>query len=283
MSGKKETTTTQQATQDPWGPVQPLLKDLLGQLQPQIMNTGATANENLALDKLTGIAQKPNQYAGDMNGLLANLFKGGGIGETAPMVKDAYGMLSSRLDPTARGDFVDPTSNPYLQKIVGRTQDDIRNQTAQQFAGAGRSFSGAHLNALGTGIGKATQDLYYNDYNAERARQSDAIKTMFGGANTAAGTLENIAGGKLGAQLQAPGLLNQVSGLETQPWGKLLEVEALRRGLPLQNMGMLASLLFPMAQLGKQTQGTGTQTTTGDPWENIFKGVGMGSKLLFGI
>ena len=106
---------------------------------------------------------------------------------------------------------------------------------------------------------------------------------MYGAGLGTSGALESMAGGKLGAQLQAPGLLNQVEGLEAQPWGKLLEVEAMKRGIPLQNLGMLASLLYPAAQLGKETTGTAKQTTETDPWSNLFKGFGFGSKLLFGI
>ncbi len=273
MPGKSDTTVNQQSKTEPWAPTQPALQEMINKLQPQIANTGLTGTESTALDKLGTAAAVPSQYTGDMQGLLANLFKGGGIGETSGMVKDAYGTLQKNMNPTASGDFLDPTQNKYLQSIVGRTTDDIRNNVAGQFAGAGRSFSGAHLGALGTGIGKATQDLYYNDYNAERARQADANKTLFTGATTASGALESMAGGKLGAQMQAPGLLGQVDKLGTDPYMKQLEVEAMRRGIPLQNMGMLASLLLPIASLGKQQTGTSTSSTETDPWQNIFKGL----------
>jgi hypothetical protein len=62
-----------------------------------------------------------------------------------------------------------------------------------------------------------------------------------------------------------------------------LQAEAARRGIPIQNLADLNSLILPIAQTGRQGTSTGTQTqqTESNPWQTAVGGL-LGGAGLFG-
>lgn len=168
--GGGSTTTTQKA--DPWVGLQPSLTQLYSGALDQYKTGGPTyypgstvapSNWNIdhALDWGTGLAS-----------------------QGAPSVQSALDQNTA----TARGDYLN--SNPYLDQMYKSATDPMveqfKNATApgiaSQFSMAGRMGSGAHDQAMGTaetalgrGLGTASADIYGGNYQAERARQQQAI------------------------------------------------------------------------------------------------------------
>src|SRR3990167_4504211 len=282
-SSKQTTATDQYQDTGPWRPTQDLLKQLLGNAQGLFGQANTSNAERNALTRLQGNIKYTNEYMPQMRGLLKDMFAGGGMGEGAAGIRSSWDTANTALTPIARGDFVDPTSNPYLQGILGKTQNDIYNRIGSSFAGAGRSFSGAHMNALGTGIGDATNSLYYNAYSGERDRQSNAIRDLIsGGLGTYAG-LDASAGNVLGARTHGANFAPPVTGMRDDPYLKQLELERMRRGLPLQNLGMLRDFILPIAGMGSTGHSATNSTTTSssNPWQTAIGGA-LGGLGLFG-
>jgi hypothetical protein len=167
-----------------------------------------------------------------------------------------------------------------LQQIIAKTQGDIRNQIGAQFAGAGRSFSGAHMKALGSGIGDATNQLYYNAYGDERDRQANAIRDLLSGSVGAASGLDQTLGAQLAARQAGAQFAPTVTGMRDDPYLKRLELAQMKRGLPLQNLGMLRDFVLPIAGMGSEGAGEshGWSTTTTSQQQSPFQQI-MGAAL----
>jgi hypothetical protein len=251
MSGKS--TSNQQSASSsavkPYEPTIPLINDILGQIKPQIGNTGITGAET---DALGGLLSN----AGNFASLGADLL-GGGTDRTG-MVQGAYDELRAGLTPYTTMD-TNPYSNEAFQKATSFLTDDIENRIKSAYAGAGYSpvRSGDYAKTLGEGVARGVAPTWLQAYNDNEARKMGAITGLYDAGNTSAGVLSGLD------QLS---LNNKLTGLDLadQPYKRALEVEAMRRGIPLSNLAQIESLVVPMAQLGQQTtsqgQVTGSQT-----------------------
>lgn len=275
MGGSTKTTqsTNQTTTQNPWEPAIGPMNDLVGQIKGQMPNTAITDNENSALNQLTQNAQAGNPYADQIGGLANNLFSGGP--DYSGRVNDAYKQYADYLTPFARGDYLDPSSNPYYKQV----SDDIAGRVNGMFAGAGRDFSGAHMKTLGRGIAEGVAPLY----SQERERQLGAINSLYGGANTSTGLLSGLSQTSLANQQAGIGAAQSALQARDSGANQLLSTEAMRRGLPLQNMEHIAGLLTPIAQLGgtSNTQGVTTMQQQ-QPLMNQILGGAIGATGLLG-
>lgn len=283
--GKSSQTTRENMQQSTgaWKPAQPLLKDILGQAQGLMPSAATTDAEARAIQGLAGNAGNATQYLPQVQGLASDLFAGGGMGTGAQSIRDAAKTAMGGLNPIAQGNFVDPTKNPILQNVIGQTQSDIANRVGSAFAGSGRSFSGAHMNALGEGIGDATNRAYLDSYNTERNRQMQALGMLPEIAMGTSGALDQAAGNVLGARGQGIGVGATATGMQDDPYLRTLEAEGMRRGLPIQNLGMLSNLILPVAQTGRETTGQRTSTTESqqNPWQTAA-GAALGGLGLLG-
>lgn len=281
MGGSKTETVKQESRSDPWAPAQPLLTDILGKLRPMVGSTGVNPNESAAIAGLRTNAQQPNAYGGRV-GMLADDLFAGGTDRTA-MVNDAYSNYRTALEPTARGDFVDPSKNTALQGYLTKAGDDAANRVNSMFAAAGRDFSGAHAKTLGEGVTGATAPILYDAYNRERTNQLGAADKLYGAGGATAGMLSGLDQTALGNRAQGIGVGGIAGALADEPFQKQLAVEGLERGIPQQNLGWLSSLGIPIAGIGGTQSGTSTSTVN-DPsamWRNIIGG-GIGGIGLLG-
>jgi hypothetical protein len=250
------TEQTQQQTgktsQDPWKFAIPGLKNLIGQINGQMGNTGPTQNENNAFDQLTKNAQAGNPFTGDMMSFAKNLFSGGN-----GAVDKAYQDYQKRLSPYANGDNLGPNGNPMLKSYLDTNANDISGRVNGMFAAAGRDFSGANVNSLSRGITEGNAPILAGQYNTDVGRQFDAASSLYNGANTTQQLKTNMG-------MQGIGVGQQALQARDSGANQMLAIEAQRRGLPLQNIGNLSSLLTPLAQLGgKGTSSSyGSSTTT---------------------
>lgn len=283
MGGEKTEVQKVESKSDPWAPAQPLLKDILGQLQPMVGMASVNPAEASALAGLRTYAQQPNQYAPQI-GMLANDLLSGGTDRTG-MVQSAYDTYKGSLEPTARGDFVDPTKNTALQGYLTQASDEAANRVNSMFAAAGRDFSGAHAESLGKGITSATAPILYDAYNQERTRQLGAASSLFGAGGATAGMLSGLDQTALGNRLTGIGASQAATAAEVDPFNRQLAVEQMARSIPQQNLGWLASIGMPIAGLGGTSSGT-TTSTVDDPsamWRNIIGGAVGGVGMLGGM
>src|SRR5262249_25958363 len=126
MGGSTTKTTTQSSQTQPWAPAQPLLGGILGQLGGALGSAALSADESAALSGLEANARAGNPYAPAIGALAGDLLAGGP--DRSGLVGDAYRTYQAALTPFARGDYLNPASNPALQGYLGTIADDVSNR-----------------------------------------------------------------------------------------------------------------------------------------------------------
>lgn len=80
----------------------------------------------------------------------------------------------TNLAGVARGDFLDPTTNPYVQALVKNANQNADTATREAYAQSGRYGSGNFSGAMTKAIADVDTNLYANQYNTERQNQMSA-------------------------------------------------------------------------------------------------------------
>ena len=281
MGGKSE--TKQQSTTEPWKPAQPALTSILGQLQGLIPNSGITPGMESAFGQLESSAQQGNPFAGQIGGVVGNLLNGGGATAQAPAIQSAFDTFKAQTNPLASNTNYDPMQTPGLADSLKTMMGDIGTSINGQFAAAGRDLSGMNTQTLARGLTQGLAPILTQQYNQNVQNQQGAASNLYNAGNTTGGLL---------AGLNQQGIANQVQGvtsandaLTAQNYGPatLLQLEQLKQGIPMQNLGLLTQIGVPIAGLGSQSQGT---STTKQPWSQQFGtiagGLGNIGKFLWG-
>ena len=274
MGGKS--TTTQSSTTEPWKPAQPALTSILGQLQGLIPNSGITPGMESAFGQLESSAQQGNPFAGQIGGVVGNLLNGGGATAQAPAIQSAFDTFKAQTNPLASNTNYDPMQTPGLADSLKTMMGDIGTSINGQFAAAGRDLSGMNTQTLARGLTQGLAPILTQQYNQNVQNQQGAASNLYNAGNTTGGLL---------AGLNQQGIANQVQGvtsandaLTAQNYGPatLLQLEQLKQGIPMQNLGLLTQIGVPIAGLGTQSQGT---STTKQPWSQTFGQIagGLGS------
>lgn len=80
---------------------------------------------------------------------------------------------------TLAGDFLSPSSNPWLQQAFDSGADALQGRLGSQFAAAGRnvgpSAGGAFQGATAQGLSSLAGDIFGGNYQQERGRQMQAM------------------------------------------------------------------------------------------------------------
>jgi hypothetical protein len=276
--GSKKSTTSATSQTNPWAPTIPYLNDFLtnigkdsqgiGKITP---NQTADFNQLRRNSDLTGtFADNQTKLAGDMYGDQSNSGK----------VDDAFSVLKSQLGGYANGGSLDVGSNPYIQGLLNTVRSDVSNQVNSQWGAGGRDFSPGHAMALGRGITNAEAPILLDQYNRERAAQSDASKTLFGAGTGSAVTGQQLNEQALTTRAGAAGAVSGAQDMTNYGPNARLNLEEQIKGLPLQEMGWLAQYLFPAAQLGQQSQGTSNTKSSSAGWGLTPQGIGQGIGLI---
>jgi hypothetical protein len=279
MGGKSETNqqTAQSTNRDPWAPTVDPLKGIIGQLNTQIPNAGTNATEQGAFNTLTQNAQAGNPYSGQIGDFASNLLSGGGANAQAPMIQNSYDTYAKNIAPWASGAMSDPTQNSALRQMLDVIQSDVGNSINSQFAAAGRDMSGANQQAYGRGIAQG----YAPALMQAQQMGLQSAQDLYGAGNTTAGLLSGL--NQTGLANQGMGVDAATAALQSRDSGanQLLSIEQQKRNLPISNLGNIAGLLTPIAQLGgsgqMQGQMTGSQTMSPAQqawgWMNAFANV----------
>ena len=265
MGGESKQTQTQSSTTNPWDPAQPALKGILGQVQSGLNNTGLTGNENNAINSIVSNAGNMNQWAPAIQGYATSLLQGGGAKDQAGAVNQNYQRYVDQTNPLASNTNYDPYSTPGLKDALATLTGDITQGINGQFAAAGRDFSGANMQTLGRGLTQGLAPTLVNQYNANREAQQGAAGNLYNAGNTNNGILSGMQQQYVqnqGAGVGAAGAANDASNAGANA---TLQAEAMRRGIPVQALGLLANIGVPIAGLGGTSSGTssGTQKMSG--------------------
>ena len=254
---------------------------MLGEIGDRLGNLGPSANETRAYDALAASAQAPNPYAPAIGTLASDLLAGGGPGRGG-IASNAYDSYRDALAPFARGDFLDPSRNPYTSQILQTIGNDVQSRINSMFAGAGRDLSGMNQQALARGIAEGSTPTLASLYTQAQGNQLAALDKLYNAGNATAGVLSGFDQAALANRQAGVGVAGAALAAREQPYTQSLALEAQRRGIPLQTLTQLNSLLVPLAGLGRSSSGDTTSTQTQDVpmWQKIAGGAIGGVGLL---
>lgn len=255
---KSNQTTIQQQSTDPYAPTKPILSNIfakLGGVDPNL--TGAETN---AINQLG--ATGGNQYAGGVGDVASRLLGGGGAMDQGGFLTDAFNKYRAALDPFASGSYVDPASNPALQKYMTTISNDVGNRVNSMFAGAGRDLSGANVQQYARGIAEGQAPVLADMYNQERNRQLNAISGIFSGAGTTAGALTDWNRQGNANRMAGIDASNAATAARNSGPMAAIEAEAMRRNIPMQTLAQMMGLTAPVAQAFGSTTNWGNQQGT---------------------
>ena len=267
MSKSKSTTSSSSQT-DPWDVTIPYLKDFLSNLDAAAPTPGATAGQRDAFGNLIEKAKAGNPWESEINALTGQIFdtpdRTAGVQQGLDTIKSTYGDV-------AAGKYLDVTGDPRLKAMLDQLGQDTANGINAQFAAAGRDLSGANQRTVAEGVTRAQTPVLLEQYNKERDRQLQAGQIIGQAEKDAATTQAGLE--QLRTQLQTTGIATADKAVEAGTYGdnQILNLEQQLKQLGIQDLGMLASILFPAAGLGAQE--SGTSTTSGKS-----SGIGAGIK-----
>ena len=234
-----------------------LLDNLLGKVGN--VNSDLTGAEDAALRALAGRGAAGNPFAPQIGSLASDLLSGGP--DRTGLVSGAYDAYKTALTPFARGDYVNPASNPALQSYLDTIRNDVTGSVNGMFAGAGRDLSGANLQTLSRGIAQGEAPVLADAYNTATNNQMSAIDKLYGAGGSTAGLLSNLDQTALANRQAGVGVSDAALGAQNYGSNQLLAVEAMRRGIPLDALQKIAAMGIPIAGLGQSSTGTSTEQT----------------------
>lgn len=285
MGGESKQQSTQSQTSDYLSSAKPAIEGILGQLSPLAQNSGLSSASSNAINQLEQNAQQGNPYASQISANTSNLLNGGGANAQAPMLNSSYQNYYNQTNPLASNTNYDPMQTPGLADALATLKSDIGNSVNGQFAAAGRDMSGANQQAYGRGITQGLAPVIVDQYNRNVANQQGAAGNLYNAGNTTAGALSGL--NQQGLANQQQGVTNSQDALAAQNYGatQMLNLEQLKQQIPAQNLGLLAQIGVPIAQLGGTKTGTSDQTNQmsgAQQFAMIGQGAGGFGKLLFG-
>lgn len=143
LFGTQQGAVPYNTTQSPWGPQQSYLKDIF--------------------------AKAKGQYGASQSSPFASFLQNAATQGT-PLTNAGQNTLLG----TARGDYLDPYSNPYFSGALNQTLGDVKSQINSNFRGDNFGNS-AHQEWLGRGLTNAALPMLSNQYNSERSNQLGAV------------------------------------------------------------------------------------------------------------
>jgi Leucine-rich repeat (LRR) protein len=274
---------TQSTTkQNPWERAIPQLEENMNQLAPLWGNTGITGNESAALANLQGNANAGNPFSGQISQLATDLL-GGGPDRTG-MVQGAADTFRAGMTPFANAS-TNPWENADFRNVVDNTTNTVMDRVKSGYQGAGISAAnfGDFGQTAGRGITEAIAPLAYQAGNDLTNRKMGAMNSIFGADTTAAGILSGLDQNAFANRQAGIGAANSALTAQDAPFMRTLELEAMRRGIPVQNVAQLENLILPIAQLGgtSNTDSYSKATKTASPMETAQGWANVG-KTMFG-
>jgi len=181
-----------------------------------------------------------------------------------PTLGAANGYAQNTLD----GNYLNPSSNPYLASTFQQAAKGVQNQVSSEFGNAGRNIE-ASIPVQNDQMNQLATQIYGGNYQNERNLQQQAAATV-PGLNTS--NLANLgAVGQAGA-LEQQQAQNYIGGAQSA-WNY-------NQQLPYTNltnyMGLINSLAHPVTQTNTQPV---FQNTAGNMLGGAMAGSSLGSSL----
>ena len=86
------------------------------------------------------------------------------------------GSSQTEINKILQGDYLTPTSNPYLQDLYNQMAGDVTSGVQSQFTKAGRLGSSANQETLARELGNLATKVYAPNYQQERANMMAATQ-----------------------------------------------------------------------------------------------------------
>lgn len=252
-------TSTQQTEQrqtsetEPWNDTIPLLRNVIGKLGS--VNTDPTTGQTAAINQMSANADTMPNYTPQVQGLLSDALNSK---DRTPVVNDAYSTLQTNLTPYASGSRIG--GNPAVKGWLDTISSDATDRVNGIFGAAGRDLSPAHAQALARGITQGTAPVAAGQYNQDVSTATDAAKTLYSGGVGAATANSGLDDASLARQFGGVQGLGMLPGIMNMGPTSKIAAESLKTSLPFGNLGMLTSILGPIAGLGGQSKGNSSGT-----------------------
>lgn len=266
--GKSATTSAQQgltgsanySANNAYAPAEPVVQDILKSTGSMLGNVNLSGAEQGAISGAQDQATKNLSFNPAIENATSYMLGGGDVNQGNQYITEGYDAQKAALDPYARGDYVN-FDNPQLQGMLSTIRDDITNQVGGLFAGAGRSFSGAHANTLARGLASGMAPTMLDWYTGQQRNQMDAANAMAGNAYNASAGLGANTASKVGAMSAAPGMLSAT----LSPYNTMLDAAQYGRNAPVDTLSKLTGITMqPAAQFGSSYDlGSGYNNQTG--------------------
>lgn len=269
QSSSQQTTQTQSGV---GAPASGEISGLLSGLQGLEGTAGLTPTESSAISQLTGIGAAGNPYAAGTTGAVNGLLAGGGATSQNGNLSSNLANYTQGMSPyTAAG--YSTVNNPQVQAALQAIQDGTTNSVNGQFAASGRSGSPANTMALARGIATGEAPIILNQANTDTATRLGALNSVYGAGNTTAGAISQ--NNQNAASNENAGINSVGTALNNSTWGPQTQIEAqqLAQSIPTSNLGLLAQIGVPLAQLYSTSNGTSNTTTDPSLLSDITGGV----------
>lgn len=245
------------AKTNPYAPAEPALQEMINRVRALGGNTGLSPTEQVAMSGITQTAERNATFNPEIEQLAADQFAGGGFGEGADGVRDAFDQSSSYykgvLDPSSGG------GNPYVDDLLSTIRDDVTNQVGGQFAAAGRSFSGAHSGNLSRNLTSAMAPILFEDYWRNQDAKERAAAALGSEARATSTALDSAAGNVLAAR----GLGADTLETTYNPFTRMADAGAYEVDKPISRTGDITGLLTNLAGVGGSSENFGLNLSEG--------------------
>lgn len=185
MGGKSSKSDVQE--QEPWGPQQDFLKFGFNQAKSQFQQPGP------GFFPFSTVAPFAPEQLSAMEGIAGRATAGSPLNT----------MSSDYATRTLNGDFLSPSSNPWLQGVFDDINSKVNPAVTSTFANSGRTGSPLEGINLGTELTRAYSPFAFDAYNQERTRQQQVLSMAPSIANQDYFDMDRLAG--VGALRQGQG------------------------------------------------------------------------------
>lgn len=156
--------------------------------------------------RLSALADQIGSASNPINQTANSFMSGARDLTTIPQLQNLYNQTQApsyaeqNLAGVARGDYLDPTTNPYVQALVKTSNQNAANAVKEAYAASGRYGSGNFAGATTKAINDTDTALYANQYNQERQNQFSANNQMDSAMQGRLGLGANITNAISGVQ-----------------------------------------------------------------------------------
>ncbi|MCJ2097222.1 tail fiber domain-containing protein [Methylobacterium sp. E-046] len=185
--------------------------------------------------RLSGLADRIGDPNNPIN-TTANAFMNGSRDlTTQPQLQALYdrsqlpSYAETNLSGVARGDYLDPTTNPYMNALVDTSSRNAANAVKEAYAASGRYGSGNFAGATTKAVNDTNTALYAGQYNQERQNQLSANS--------------QIDAARQAASSAGLGITNAISGVQSTNNSQRLAGAGLGQAQQAAQAGVLGQVL----------------------------------------